>query len=551
MRRHPFLALACLLIVVALTACATHSVLTKDARLARIDATWSETPAEVDPSAPPLTVVYPRGPWPDTLLAPTDSIIEGSLPPESLFVLGSVADPRGSLVVNGISVPIHPDGGWLAWVPRGPIRLLSPGEEFGPGRISTVTIDYRSPSHEQMQRRILFLDKPEAITGRPPTGFVDQQTQLMVSEENAKIRCGWPGTYDLFPLRGTLLDAVGHTGDARKLWKVPLGDGVVGWIEDIYVTETPDERPLRLDIIPSVVAKVEHNAYGREMTVVEVPLRYRHAYRIQQVAPDQVELTVYGAVSQTDLIIQPFGSKTVDELFWSQVDSTTWKLTAQIDPVWFNGWDSVFADGNDLVWTIFTTPEIEKRPLEGLRIVLDPGHGGVDYSAIGPTGLPEKTANLMLAQALTRELQKSGAEVIPTRTSDETVGLYERVDFARDRQPDLLLSLHHNALGQGINPARHHGASVHYNHRHAHAVAEALYASIRNGGWPVNGLRYQDLALARPTFCPAVLVEAGYMMHPGEEALFRTEAYHEDMASWLRRGLETYYAGVRDRQRDD
>jgi len=554
MRRQLFSLAICLLVVVVLTSCAVHSTQPgMSPGLERIARTWNALPAEADSTALPVTIVYPRIAATDIVLAPGDSILEGSLPPDSLFLLGSVADPKGTLTINGTVIPVHPDGGWLAWVPRGPVETLIEANKIGPGRLAVVTIAYQNRSNSQTpySRRILFLDKPDTSATPQESGYFPDTTYLMVNVPNAKIRCGWPGTYDMFPPEGTLLRSVGQQVSERSMWKVPLGNGTVGWIEDAHVEMLHDMFPVPMDVIHAVVGKVKETKWGRSTSEITIPLKIRRPFRVNQIADDRLELTIYGAMSWTDLIIQPHGSRAVDELRWTQLDSTTWKLIAYLDPAWFLGWETHFDDDHDLIWTIHETPEIQRQPLKGVRILLDPGHGGSDYSAIGSTGLPEKTANLRLARAVTRELQNAGAEVIPTRTEDITYGLYDRVVFANENQPDLCLSLHHNALAQGVRPFEHHGASVHYYHRHSHDLAESVYGAILNGGWPGHELRYQDLAMVRPSLCPAILIEAGFMMHPDEEALFRTERYNRDMARWIRTGLEGYMEDVRKEQRDD
>jgi N-acetylmuramoyl-L-alanine amidase len=78
-------------------------------------------------------------------------------------------------------------------------------------------------------------------------------------------------------------------------------------------------------------------------------------------------------------------------------------------------------------------------------IVLDPGHGGKDPGAIGPTGLQEKDVNLALARALRDLLTGKGYDVFLTRETDVFVPLEARPAFARDHGADLFISLHCNA----------------------------------------------------------------------------------------------------------
>jgi N-acetylmuramoyl-L-alanine amidase len=84
------------------------------------------------------------------------------------------------------------------------------------------------------------------------------------------------------------------------------------------------------------------------------------------------------------------------------------------------------------------------------RIVLDPGHGGHDPGAVGPSGLKEKDVTLDLAHRaaplLAREL---GVATLLTRDSDDFVALDERAAKANAFQADLFISIHSNASEDG------------------------------------------------------------------------------------------------------
>jgi len=88
----------------------------------------------------------------------------------------------------------------------------------------------------------------------------------------------------------------------------------------------------------------------------------------------------------------------------------------------------------------------ENKVGRGVRIVLDPGHGGKDPGAIGPRGLMEKDVTLALAKALSAQLKKRfPCEVILTRDSDVYIPLDERTLIANRLDADLFVSLHANA----------------------------------------------------------------------------------------------------------
>jgi N-acetylmuramoyl-L-alanine amidase len=111
-----------------------------------------------------------------------------------------------------------------------------------------------------------------------------------------------------------------------------------------------------------------------------------------------------------------------------------------------NGW-AVHRDGEE--------PPTDPRPL----VMLDPGHGGIDPGTRAPSGELEKDIVLEFASALRAKLEAAGKyRVMMTRTDDTFVELSERVRFARQRQAQLLISIHCDALARGEGEAE--GATV-------------------------------------------------------------------------------------------
>jgi N-acetylmuramoyl-L-alanine amidase len=97
----------------------------------------------------------------------------------------------------------------------------------------------------------------------------------------------------------------------------------------------------------------------------------------------------------------------------------------------------------------------DPRPL----IVLDPGHGGIDNGTHAPSGENEKAIVLDFALMLRDKIEKAGKyRVAMTRSDDVFVPLAERVRMARQRQAQLFISIHADALGRGDGDAQ--GATV-------------------------------------------------------------------------------------------
>ncbi|NET54161.1 MAG: N-acetylmuramoyl-L-alanine amidase, partial [Merismopedia sp. SIO2A8] len=90
-------------------------------------------------------------------------------------------------------------------------------------------------------------------------------------------------------------------------------------------------------------------------------------------------------------------------------------------------------------------PLDENQSLSGIKILIDPGHGGDELGAIGPNGYPEKDVNLVVSKLLQKELVKRGATVYMTRQEDEFVSLKDRVQMIDELEPAIALSIHYNA----------------------------------------------------------------------------------------------------------
>lgn len=109
----------------------------------------------------------------------------------------------------------------------------------------------------------------------------------------------------------------------------------------------------------------------------------------------------------------------------------------------------------------------ERRAVDRLLIVaLDPGHGGEDPGAIGPSGLREKDVVLAIALEMRDRLNAlPGVRAMLTRDRDFFVPLHERVAKARRVQADLFVSIHADAFtrpearGASVFALSTHGAT--------------------------------------------------------------------------------------------
>jgi len=172
--------------------------------------------------------------------------------------------------------------------------------------------------------------------------------------------------------------------------------------------------------------------------------------------------------------------------------------------------------------------------------VIDPGHSS-DPGAIGPTGYTEAEANLGISLQLQKELEKRGAIVIMTRDDTSHVDLYARPAIAKLAGADLFVSVHNNALPDGVNPWANNGTSSYYYHPHSLSLAREIHARMIDATkLPDHGLFHGNLAVLRPTQYPAVLVECAFMLIPEQETALKGEDFRKKVAKAIREGIEQF-----------
>ena len=188
---------------------------------------------------------------------------------------------------------------------------------------------------------------------------------------------------------------------------------------------------------------------------------------------------------------------------------------------------SVEYDGTHTVIYLKEKPTLSDnaaRPLEGITIALDPGHGAGDGGAVGPpaaNGPVEKDMNLAAAYAAREVFTELGATVIMTRSDDSRIILADRVPDTRALKPDFFISLHHNSAAESTDGMKSQGIEVYYHYDHSLAVCEEILQELlttlgrtdRSNG---NGPIYGTFLVTRVTYAPSMLVEIGFMNNPVE-----------------------------------
>ena len=185
------------------------------------------------------------------------------------------------------------------------------------------------------------------------------------------------------------------------------------------------------------------------------------------------------------------------------------------------------------------------KPLNGITITIDAGHGGKDPGALGTaqlTGSNEKDFTLAAATAIQNRLEGLGADVIMTRTDDSDINLNERMEISIDNNSDFFISVHYNSAtptAAGTEVYYYYGNSAKFANSTATALKENTEKNTR-------GVYATPFRVVLNSFCPSILTEIEFISNPVgyDESLTKTNQYNvaNSIADGIINFLESYYA---------
>lgn len=172
-----------------------------------------------------------------------------------------------------------------------------------------------------------------------------------------------------------------------------------------------------------------------------------------------------------------------------------------------------------------------------LKIVLDPGHGGNDPGAANGY-LYEKKITLTIATETARFLnERYAAAVFLTRTSDVTVGLSERANFANNLKADYFVSLHVNAGGgTGFESYIHPRAGL-TTQKYRDTMHNLVAGFYTANGFPDRGKKKANFAVLRETTMPSILLENLFIDHPTDLAALKNPAFLKKLGEAIGGGI--------------
>jgi len=222
--------------------------------------------------------------------------------------------------------------------------------------------------------------------------------------------------------------------------------------------------------------------------------------------------------------------------------SPFWKASAECPRAW-GFW--AFSEGEHLDVKVKCSlrqaegPVDESRPLNDFKICLDPGHHP-DPGAIGPRGFEERHSTLLIAHETAELLRAEGAEVEFTREEDP-LPLKERHARIHHMNPDIMVSIHNNSVGDGDDPRLRRGTQTFYLYPWSKPLAEEVHhAILEELGTQDRGCIQRNLYMTRYPGCPSILIEPEYLIIPDQEKKFMNPEYRHRLATAIVKGIRNF-----------
>jgi N-acetylmuramoyl-L-alanine amidase len=520
-------------------------------------------PRTAAPPLPPVPAV--DGPLAIRVVYPSPNQVITSR--DSNFIFGSVGSGRATVLVNGVPARVYPNGAWIAWLANPAGSPASGYEIVATKGTETARVVHPIRYPVRGAAPALAAATPDsARTTKPenlPTSRADTlaalgarldslRTRLTRDEVVGYVQLGQPsaadtdrtvvgrpvpgGTYKWFFLPGTVMPLVGR---AEGTYRLRLDRDLDVYVDSTEATLLPADTPAPRRVTSNM--KVRGSAQGVD---VLIPTGTRAPYFVEETERGLV-VTLYGVRANTDLVNYAAGDSMIRAIDWAQDSNERSRVTVSLRSAPY-GYLVVW-EGNAMVLKLRGRPAIDhNHPLAGLTIAVDPGHPPI--GATGPTGLWEPRVTLPISERLRQILVERGARVVMTRTTDSAVALGDRPVIARRANAHAFVSIHLNAYGDGTNPFVAPGTGTYFFRTHSEPLAREVQRGMVNRmGLMDLGINYDNLAVVRGTWYPAVLCEGAFLMLPDQEAALRTPEFQDRYARGVADGLEAYFRALPSR----
>jgi N-acetylmuramoyl-L-alanine amidase len=497
-----------------------------------------------------INVVYPK---PEQLLTVRDSN----------FIFGNVGTGSAALRINGVAVPVWPNGAFMAWLPVPPDSaphyelLARNGTES-----ARLVLPVKIPPHPDTTHR-------EKLVGDTLQPAPSADTLVPVPG-NVYVMLGAPGSTVDDTDRVTIARPAPGNGQEYKWFLFPRTvvkiTGAVKASGDEFVRiqldSTQDAWVLRGELQAHNISTITP---GKFVGDTAAPVRRIGAIRIEPAA-DWIDVAIPMTGPPPPYLVEET-HRTISLLLYGVTGAPVVSMMAEPTDPYFNsissstpeqsrvrytinlngapyGYLALWQNGT-LIFRVRRPPRIvdAASPLRGLTITIDPGHPPA--GATGPTQFYEGDAVLQVGFRVRDLLTQRGVNVVMTRTTMDPVDLGLRAIISRRANAHAFVSIHLNAFPDGVNPFVNNGSLTLYFWPQSIPLGVATQAALlAELGLRDNGTKFQNIAVARGTWMPSILTEGAFIIMPDQEAAMRTPTYQEAYAAAIVRGLETYFASL-------
>lgn len=429
------------------------------------------------------------------------------------FFVGN-ENPSKCLKINNEIVEIHTSGGFFH-----PVKL-NEGEN-----IFTISNGAKSEIYK------ITRPKEKVIPDFKEIIYTNTLTYV-VKTDNAPLRAipydGGINRLEHFA-KGMPLNIV---GEYANFYKVKLARDDYAWIGKSFVAKIQgfDNSPARID----------------GFIYDETPLKRIFTLKLSKKVPYILSETRSYVIDENSHFI-PY-TNGLDFVAYNVKGYPENKYEFHINPTGNSfGYKAYYKNNKELVIEVKNFPKQDQnQPLKGLKITLDPGHGGKESGATGCLGDKEKDINLLLTQKLKSKLEKAGATVFVTRNNDIYVNLYDRVKTSQNNNSDIFISIHHNALPDSGAESGRSGTATYYFYQQSKRLADNIHKSLLdNLELKDDKVREASYAVIRNTESLAILLEIGYMINPEDNSKIITPEFQQKAADAIVKGLENYFNGTK------
>lgn len=424
-----------------------------------------------------------------------------------------------------IEVPAAKDGG-IAGIYAGSY-VITAADSMLNGRIK-VTLRNRDGGVAVMEspNRYSFMKNTYPFIGRT----IDNMTYLTATPEGDRLGPDKIGYLD----KDVILPISGKEGD---YYKIKLSAHHTAYIpEPLVDTATLFEHP-PVSIISNA------RVWGDEKyDYLSVELSDRLPYTsTQEVQPGKIIVDVYGAYSEPGINPVLQGVQEISQVSWLQIEPDVFRMTVSLKHAMPWGYQ-LYYEGNRLVIKI--KRQLPVLALNKMVIGLDAGHGGSNVGAQGLTGASEKQLTLLLSMELKAALEREGARVITTRTTDKFVANEDRLSNFRRINPDLLLSVH---LNSSVNPVDISGTATYYKQPFCDPLSAAIHKRlVETGLRDFGNIPGFNFILNNPTEFPGTLIETLFLSNPEDEMRILDSNFRQQMVQKIVQGMKDFLEQARE-----